>query len=350
MSEPTGNVPTVRNSSQWNPLAAFGIGSALVGVAMVTAPLWSVWTLIIAAMAAAVAAAVWWLAVPAVRERRAAERRQRAAERRRRAALRDRADEQHRWTILGDIRGTYGVAGAEQMRAFSSPPRIESPQEIDETVDVARVAWTPAELTELLAERKPGWHWAAFGSVLVQRRAAVQDRLRDQQLCFAPPSGQRAETPEEAAALALDWAGDISVLAEQIEQVMLSTGFQAVFAPDFDEENADAATATHPAQRLMDLHDRALEIAEAVRGLAVPLQCRELFVDLGLLADVPLAGFDRFIDDYLARTEELPELATIIARRGLRGPIPTDPVMLTMDDSTELMERFFERLRPMLAD
>lgn len=299
MSDPTRNVATVHTPRQWNPVAAV--------------------------------------------------RRRRDAARRRRAGLRDRADEQHRWAILGDTRGTYGVAGAEQMRAFAPPPRIETPPDVDATVEVARVAWTPAELTELLAERKPGWHWMAFGSVLVQRRAAVQERLRDQQLCFAPPSGRRAETPQEAAALALDWAGEIAVLAEQVEQVMLSNGFQTLFTTDFDEENGDADAAMRPAQRLMDLHDGLLEIAEAVRGLAVPLQCRELFVDLGLLADVPLAGFATFIDDYLDRMAELPELLAIITRRGLRGPVPTDPVLLVMDDSTEVMQRFFARLRPMLA-
>ncbi len=317
---------------RWNPLAAFVIGLALLWTVLAVESLWP--------LAVAAVGAVAWFAVPAVQDRR-------AAERHRRAALQDRAEQQHRWALLGDTRGTFGSSGAQAMRSFA-PRSVELPQDTDETIDLACIAHTPAELTAMLAERKPGWHWMAFGSVLVQRRAAVQERLRDQQLCYAPPSGQHADTPAEAGQLALQWATEIAKLADQVEQVMLSSGLQDLFTKAFDEEHGDADAATRPAQRLMDIHDRFLQIAEAVRGLAIPLECRELFTDLGQLADVPLAGYARFIDDYVTRMAELPALLAIIQRRKLRGSVPTDPVLLSMDDSTELLERFFARLEPML--
>src|SRR5271166_459351 len=110
-------------------------------------------------------------------------------------AIARRADQQLRWAQRGDARGVYGVDGAELMKRVEPQPDITA--DLDNTADypkTAAVADTAADLDALLAEKLPCWRWAAFASVLVQRRAAVQSRLRDDQLGYGAPSGDRADS------------------------------------------------------------------------------------------------------------------------------------------------------------
>src|SRR5258705_255325 len=67
--------------------------------------------------------------------------------------------------VLGKLQKT-GFAPAE--------PNIDA--EFGKAADypkTADVAYKPADLATLLAEKLPCWRWAAFASVLVQRRAEV---------------------------------------------------------------------------------------------------------------------------------------------------------------------------------
>lgn len=255
------------------------------------------------------------------------------------ADVRERAEEQHRWVLRGDSRGVYGPDGAALMDSLTPEPPPELPAAADDDLGVATVAHTDHDLAVLLRDRPPGWHWAAFGSVLVLRRDAVAARLRDQQLGYAPPSGVQARTDQEAADLACEWAGELTGLIGQVQQVIDSRGLRQIFdhSPSAD---LDADTVLHPAHRLMDLHDRFLDLSEACRGLAAPPWCRDLLDDLGRLIDVPLDGYRRFIDDYLTRLGEIPAMV-----RYARGPVELDPVVLDLDGDDALIDRFFARLR-----
>jgi hypothetical protein len=65
------------------------------------------------------------------------------------------------------------------------------------TCALCAVAYTPEDLATLLADKLPCWRWAAFASVLVQRRAEVQSRLRDSQLGYGRPTGEHADSGVE---------------------------------------------------------------------------------------------------------------------------------------------------------
>ena len=94
------------------------------------------------------------------------------------AELIRRADQQNRWALRGDTRGVYGAKGAELMRSISPEPNVDT--ELDKAAAYPRtaaVACTPENLAALLAEKLPCWRWAAFVSVLVQRRAELESRL-----------------------------------------------------------------------------------------------------------------------------------------------------------------------------
>jgi hypothetical protein len=109
------------------------------------------------------------------------------------AELIRRADQQNRWALRDDTRGVYGAKGAELMRGISPEPNVDP--ELDKATAnprTAAVACTPADLATLLADKLPCWRWAAFVSVLVQRRAELESRLYDNQLGYAAPSGERA--------------------------------------------------------------------------------------------------------------------------------------------------------------
>ena len=60
------------------------------------------------------------------------------------------------------------------MRSIKPEPNIDAELEKSTAYPkTADVAYKPADLATLLAEKLPCWRWAAFASVLVQRRAEV---------------------------------------------------------------------------------------------------------------------------------------------------------------------------------
>lgn len=248
-------------------------------------------------------------------------------QRRRQEEVLARADEQHRWASRGDIRGVYGTAGAELMRTVSPMPQIIPPG--DDLV-VATVVHTPAELTAMLKDKPPAWRYAVFVSILVQRRAAVQDRVRDARMGFTRPTDETVGTDIEAGLFFTERLADLSRLVEQIDGFMLSPAFQGVFGDR--EENADADGIVHAAPRLMDYHDQMLALNERCRGVRVPWSCADLQREMGLLTVLPVEGFNTFIEDFTDRIDEAADVA-----RYATGDVQLDPVAFSVTDDADLL-------------
>jgi hypothetical protein len=266
--------------------------------------------------------------------------RQRADEHRRhQAEVLARADEQHRWASRGDIRGVYGTEGAALMRTVSPMPRIVPPG--DDLV-VATVVHTPSELTSMLADKPPAWRYAAFISILAQRRAVVAARIRDARMGFARPTGEITGTDIEAGLFFSERLSDLSRLIGQIDGFMLSPAFQGVFGDR--EENADADGIVHAAERLMDYHDQMLALTERCRGVRVPWSCADLQRDMGLLTVIPVDGFETFIEDFTDRIAESADVA-----RYATGDVQLDPVMFSVVDDDDLLGRVSTRLQQILG-
>ena len=264
-----------------------------------------------------------------------------AAERQRQDEIRQRADEQHRWASSGDDRGVYGSEGAELMREVIPPPSLPpasapppAPRPPPEDIPVAEVVYTQAELDSMLAEKPQCWRYAAFVSVLVQRRAAVSARLRDARLGFAQPSGETASTSYVVAHFFTDRMGELSEIVEQVDDFMLTPAFNEVFGDPHDGDSADADGIIHTANRLMDYHDRLLALSERCRSVTVPHRYAELQRDAGLLMVIPLEGFTRFIEDFIGRVSEMHDVA-----RYAPGDVQLDPVALSITDDDELISR-----------
>jgi len=260
-----------------------------------------------------------------------------AAERQRQNAVRERADEQHRWASSGDARGVYGTQGAVLMREVVPPPSLpppSAPRPPPEEIPVAEVVYTQPELGSMIATKPQCWRYAAFVSVLVQRRAAVAARLRDARLGFAESSGETASTSYVVAHFFTDRMAELSEIVEQVEDFMLSPAFSEVFGDPHDGDSADADGIVHTANRLMDYHDRLLALSERCRGVTVPHRFAELQRDAGLLMVIPLEGYHTFIDDFVGRVAEMHDVA-----RYARGDVQLDPVVLSITDDDELISR-----------
>ena len=267
------------------------------------------------------------------------------AERRAAAALEAdelayRADRQNRLAQRGDSRGVYGVAGAELMRDLTPEPPVVPLDAPPEGVTIAGVAKTPAELDQLLADRNPGWRWAAFTSVLVQRRAAVRARIRDCQLGYAVPPGVQLRTGSEVAQFVTANMDDLVELVGQLEAFMLTPAFMEVFGQRGDESTADAEGIVQVANRLMDYHERFLQRAERCRDLDVPARYRGLARDCLQLLIIPLDGYEVFIDDLVEFVNDMPAMM-----RYARGAVEADPVFLHMNVDDDLMKRITKQVR-----
>lgn len=69
---------------------------------------------------------------------------------------------------------------------------------------------------------------------------------------------------------------DLNQLAAQVEAFMLKPAFMAVFGSRCDASTADADGIVHVANRLMDYHERFLELAERFLDFAAPSQYTDL--------------------------------------------------------------------------
>ncbi|MCV7240420.1 hypothetical protein [Mycolicibacterium celeriflavum] len=270
--------------------------------------------------------------------RREQERRLAAA--RQAEILAHRADRQHRWAARGDQRGVYGVEGAELMRSVSPQPSAPPADTPDDDRPVAAITYTAEELDVLLDEKPTEWRWAAFVSVLLQRLADVRPRLRDLDLHYTTAQGGFARNGREVAVFVEDCLDDLYELARRLESFIRAPAFMGVFGDSDDESTADAEGIVHVANRLMDFHERFLELAERCRDVSVPSVHSGLLQDCSLLMDVPLDGFRRFIDELAELVEEMPAVL-----RYAPGDVDFGSITLEIVVDDDLIKRIEKQVR-----
>jgi hypothetical protein len=290
----------------------------------------------------------WWIlaAVAAVGLFFAVRALVRHLEERRDAAARNaeeiayRADRQNRMAQRGDARGVYGVAGADLMRDISPEPPAMPSRALGDDVVIAALANTAAEMSRLLDDKSPGWRWAAFASVLTQRRAAVRPRVRDVRLGFATPTGGYVRSGAEVAQFVTASMDELLKLVGQTEAFMLTPAFMEVFGQHGDESTADAEGIVQVANRLMDYHERFLKLAERCRDFDTPARYSGLMQDCGQLMNIPLDGYDTFVDDFTEFIARMPDMM----RYG-RGTVEADPISLHMSVDDALTTRISRQIR-----
>lgn len=225
------------------------------------------------------------------------------------------------------------VTKAPTPAAIRPPVRPPGPD-----LEVATIVHDESALTRMLDRKPPCWRYAAFVSVMVQRRRAVEARLRDARMGFAESGGEIVVDELAAAEFFTDRLAELGDVVEQIDAFLLSTAFQEVFGAD--ETSADPDGIRQAAGRLMDYHDRALALCERCRAVNVPPHCRDLQRDFGLLTALPLESFGAFIADFTERVEEAADVA-----RYATGDIQLAPVCLSLVDDGDLLGRVSRRLQ-----
>ncbi|MCB0949557.1 MAG: hypothetical protein KDB44_09820 [Mycobacterium sp.] len=272
--------------------------------------------------------------------REAARRREVAEERE--AALRRRADRQHRWLLTGDSRGLYGPEGASAMSTVCPPPLTpddENP-EAQEIPAIATLADTADELTVLMAEKPPQWRMAVFASVLVQRMTPLLPRLRDSELGFRPtPPGRQVSSGPQLAYILLSLLDELLSTIRQLESFMSAPAFMGSFGDHADESTADPAAIAHTANRLMDYHDRFLELSERCRELSAPSEHSGLLADYARLFDMPLQSYQEFITEFVEVVEGLPQLL-----KHASGVTELGAIVMEIGLDEDLLKRIFKRL------
>ncbi len=191
-----------------------------------------------------------------------------------------------------------------------TPRRVVPPDEM--ASEIAHVATTQEALARLIADKPPAWPWAAFTSVLVQRRNALQVRLRVVASGYQPRPGIVPLSGRTYAAVAYHAMRAIADTAVQAEQFLFSPALKGAFgnaggphSPDA-EPDADAILAV--AHRLMDYHGAFLGQAETCLQTPVDSEARDFVEDMGSFAISPLVGYEKFIATMCARIGEAQEL------------------------------------------
>lgn len=220
-------------------------------------------------------------------------------------------------------------------RPIDPTPKRRLPPD-EKSAMIAQVAVTKEVLARLIADKPPAWPWAVFTSVLVQRRNAVQMRLRRCASGYQPRPGTAPLSGQAYAQIARQAMTGVADLVAQLEQFMLSPAFTGAFGDVAVEGSADSGAIVEIANRLMDYHETFVGYSE--RCLQTPVEPEVLvFVqDMGAFTFCPLMGYENFIATMCARIGEAQDL---LPYTRVDTVVALDDASLTMSLPDGLMER-----------
>lgn len=214
-----------------------------------------------------------------------------------------------------------------------TPQRLLPPHE--DADRVAKVATTNDELARLIADKPVAWPWAVFTSVLVQRRNAVQMRLRSVASGYQPRPGIAQIGGQAYSQIAYRSMNDIADLVAEFEQFMLSPAFKGAFGDAGPDSSADPDAIVGIAHRLMDYHESFLAEAESCLQTPVERDVLAFVQDMGAFALCPLIGYQHFIPTMCARIAEAQDLLPYSSG----GTLLLDDVNLEISLPDGLIER-----------
>ncbi|ANI38128.1 hypothetical protein [Mycolicibacterium vaccae] len=292
---------------------------------------------------------IWWfvggavlvgvsVAVYRLAQKRGEQRRLEADEAADREFERIRRAERHkRWTLIGDQRAVYGEDGAAAMRKITDGPEMDEEPGPDASA-VAQVATTPQELDALVRDKPKAWEQALYVSVLVQRVAPLQSRLRDSELGFTAPTSTGALSPAHLASTVVTLIDEMIATAEHLQGFMTAPAFMAAFTGK-DDTGADPEAIKHIAHRTMDYLERFLELSERCRALPVRSGHVDIVADCARMLDDPLASYREFIADFVDVIEALPKVL-----KHATGPVDMGSLGLYLKIDDKRHSRILKRL------
>ncbi|WP_195165812.1 TIR domain-containing protein [Mycobacteroides abscessus] len=247
---------------------------------------------------------------------------------------------------IGDLdgvrEGVQGVIECLREKLSIAQETATAVSDEDDEPEIGVIARNPAGLTDLLQRRPHSWQWAAFGSVLVQRKQALSSRVRDHQLGYAKQTDERINDVAQLVSLTSNSMRDVEQTGQLLASLILTPAFQAAFGePNNLAQDPDAIV--HTANRVMDFYERYLQLAERIRGVSAPADYINVLENCARLSDKPLAGMDNFIESYAKVVDEMPKLL-----KEAGGTHIIRPVEIKLHVDNELLEEILRQLKDII--
>ena len=210
----------------------------------------------------------------------------------------------------------------------------DAPGEVSSTPIVTGVPRNAQEQHQLLSQRPPGWEYLFYASVLLIRRAEIEDKWRDHEIHYAPRTGKRVDDSAVVKYLS-DATDEVTAIVEGINCVLDSDAQTLAFgAPD---EPGSPERIEHLATRLISVYEELIDWAREMRGLGVSSELRNTFELAARLVDLPAKQIRDMVDYYVAKVEPIPEQL----RRGEPVHLEFD---LKLDMDNEALSAFVNSL------
>ena len=217
----------------------------------------------------------------------------------------------------------------------------ESNADTEGKTAATRVPTSADNRTALLADRPSGWEFLLFAGVLKEGKDRLELRWRDHQLRL--PTGEYHRVDEEDVATYLGAAfGRLSWIISAIQPVF--EGQEDAFGRP--GEPGDPALIEHLGGWVVTVYDRLLEWAGTVRSADVGEDFAKAADLCSRSADMPIAAIRAFIDETVAKTEEVGRQLAL--PEADRKPIRFE-VTLTINADDELMQAAVEELKTALG-
>jgi TIR domain len=198
---------------------------------------------------------------------------------------------------------------------------------------ISSVPRTSDEQRELLAQRPFAWEYLLYASVLLERRTAIEEKWRDNEIRYARKTGNVMDDGTAIRYLSAA-TQQASLISSGITRVLDSDAQTAAFgAPG---EPGDPERIEHLATRLIGVYEEFLDWARDLRSITVDAELRQAFELAARLADRPARQIREFVDSFVASVEkfsgQIQGNETIVIRMTLTLDIDQDVLSACMKE------------------
>lgn len=160
------------------------------------------------------------------------------------------------------------------------------------------------EQRQLLSERPPAWEFLFYASILLQRRADIEEKWRDHEIRYAPRTGKYLDD-RNAIEYLTSATDEVMAIAGQLDRVLDSDAQEAAFGAPGEAGNPERIE--HLATRLIGVYEDFIDWARNLRGTGVPSELRNTFELAARLVDLPVRQVRDMVDYYVSTIEQVPE-------------------------------------------
>ena len=202
---------------------------------------------------------------------------------------------------------------------------MDTPGSVSPEPMITVVPRTSDERRKLLTQRPFAWEYLLYASVLLERRAAIEDKWRDNEIRYARETGTVMDDATAMRYLSTA-TQQVGLIASGITRVLDSDAQIAAFG-DL-ESPADPEGIEHLAVRLIGVYEEFLDWSRDLRSIAVSGELQEVFELAARMADRPARRIREFIDSLVASVEAVPGELQDDETREIRMTVALDAVSI----------------------